>query len=171
MEDENIYETLDEIHNYLRRHEGKITGKELQPALEMLKAHFEQHFPMAEDEKKAFNLLFEKLAIKENGKGLYPALAFLLAAVEFNKIGKVDTLKKIGEYAKRLVKELTPRMWEYQEIVLSPLQKINNACRDVESFLNPRITKTYEYEIKASTLPEAEKQILLEEIKKIAAAK
>ncbi|MDP3742474.1 MAG: hypothetical protein Q8R15_04110 [Candidatus Micrarchaeota archaeon] len=168
MEDKNIYETLDEIHNYLRKHEGKITGKELQPALEMLKAHFEQHFPMTLEEKKAFDLLFEKLSYHDNGKGAFPALAFLLAAVEFNKIGKLDTLKKIGEYAKRLVKELTPRVWEYQEIVLAPLQKINNACRDVESFLNPRITKTYEYEIKASTMTENEKQMLLEEIKKIA---
>ena len=167
MEQQETFAMLDDIHNYLRQHQGKVTGKELQPALEMLKIRFEQKITMETGEKPAFNLFFEKLSYHDNGKGAYPGLAFLLAAVEFQRVGKTQVLKNIREFASALVKELTPRLWEYQEIVLSPLQKINNACRDSESFLNPGITKTYEYEIKASTLSENEKKILLEEMNKI----
>ena len=164
---EELFETMEDIQNHLRQHEGKVTGKELQPALEMLKAHFEKKIEITSEDKEAFDMLFEKLAYNDNGKGKYPALAFLLAAIEFYKNGRIETLKKIREYATTLVKELTPRMWEYQEIALSPLQRINNACRDSESFLNTKLVKTYEYEIQASRLNDRDKNLLLEYVKKI----
>ncbi len=162
-----MHDTLESIQNQVRQHVGKITGKEFQPALEMLKSEFEKNIAISQDEKPAFDMFFEKLAYKENGKGKYASLAFLLAALEFKKFNKIETLKKMGEFAKQIVKELTPRMWENSELILNPLQKIVNACRDSGSFLNPNLAKTYEYEIKASTLTENEKQILLNAIKEI----
>ncbi len=162
-----MYETLENIRNHIRSHVGKITGKEFQPALEMLKQEFEKNAAITPEEKPAFDLFFEKLEYKDNGKGKYPGLAFLLAALEFKKVNKIDTLQKMEEFAKNIVKELTPRMWESSELALNPLQRIVNACRDSRSFLNPKIASTYEYEIKASQLNEREKQILLDAIKEI----
>lgn len=168
---EELYETLQEIQNHLRQHEGKVTGKELQPALGMLKTHFEKKIEITDADREAFDMLFEKLSYNDNGKGKYPALAFLLAAIEFYKTNRLETLKKIREFANALVKELTPAMWEYQEIALAPLQRISNACRDAESFLNPKLTKTYAYEIGASRLNDKDKNLLLEYMKKIAGTK
>ncbi len=162
-----MHETLENIQNHVRSHVGKITGKEFQPALGMLKEEFQKNAAITPEEKPAFDLFFEKLRYKDNGKGAYPGLAFLLAALEFKKVNKKETLQKMEEFAKNIVKELTPRMWENSELVLNPLQKIVNACRDSTSFLNPRIAKTYEYEIKASLLTSQEKEILLAAINEI----
>ncbi|MFH1247055.1 MAG: hypothetical protein V1644_01620, partial [Candidatus Micrarchaeota archaeon] len=154
------------IQNHLRKHDGQITGVELQTSLEMLKNHFEKQVEMSAEEKKAFDKFFEMLSYKENGKGKYASLAFLLAAIEFQKINS-QALEKTCAIAKDIEKELTPRLWQNHEMFLAPLQKINNACRDSQSFLNPKLARTYEYEIKASTLTENEKKILLEEMQKI----
>ncbi len=162
-----MHETLEKIQNHLRKQSGKITGSEFQPALELLKKEIEKEIKITREEKIAFDLFFEKLKYKENGKGFYPSLAFLLAAVEFHKIEKRETLKKIEETAKQLQKELMPRMWEYCELFLGPLQKIIQACRDSQSFLIPNIANTYNYEIKNSALSENEKKTLLEYIKQI----
>src|SRR3989338_1657666 len=118
-----MYETLENIRNHLRQDVGKITGSEFQPSLEMLKTEFEKYLVITPEEKPAFDLFFEKLAHKENGKGKYPGLAFLLAALEFKKINKVETIQKMEEFAKNIVKELTPRMWENSELALNPLQR------------------------------------------------
>lgn len=159
---EKIHQALENIQNQLRQHEGKITGKELQPALEMLKKEIENNIEIVVEEKNAFNLFFEKLAYNENGKGKYPGLAFLLAAIEFHRLNKVETLKKIDELATQIVREITRRLWENSELALSPLQKISNACRDSQSFLTQKLASTYVFEIKASTLNESEKKTLIE---------
>ncbi len=159
---EKIRQALENIQNQLRQHEGKITGKELQPALEMLKKEIENNIEIAAEEKDAFDLFFEKLSYNENGKGKHPGLAFLLAAIDFHRLNKVETLKKMEDLTSQIVKEITRRMWENSELVLSPLQKISNACRDSQSFLTPKLASTYEFEIKASTLNESEKKTLIE---------
>ncbi len=160
----NIFSTLEEMQGYLRKQSGKITGKEFQPALEILKKELEKNIGLKTEEKASFDLLFEKLEYKENGKPKYPGVAVLLAASYFQKTG-VKTLDELETIAKTLSKELTQRSWEYSELFLHPLQRISNACRDIKSFLNPRIADTYEFEIRQSTLLENEKKTLLEFMK------
>ncbi|MBI4406504.1 hypothetical protein HY571_01170 [Candidatus Micrarchaeota archaeon] len=161
----NTFSTLEEMQNYLRKQSGKITGREFQPALQIVKKEFEKNIEINQEQKTAFDMLFEKLEYKENGKPKHPGVAVLLVASEFQKI-ETTLLNRIETLCKALSKELTQRTWEYSELFLHPLQRINNACRDIKSFLNPRIADTYEFEIRQSTLPEHEKKALLEFMKK-----
>lgn len=161
-----IHETLENIENEIRRHTGRITGVDFQTSLEVLKKEIEKEIAITEVEKPTFDLFFEKLAFKENGKGKHPALAFLIATVKIRKLNST-MLQRMTEYCKILTTEVTQRQWNNQELILNPLQKITSACRDAQSFLNPKIAPSYQYEIKASALNEEEKQILLTAIKEI----
>lgn len=162
-----LVDTLDNVQNQLRQHSGKIIGTEFQPMLELIKAEIKNEIKPEPLIQPLFNLFFEKLAYEVNGKGKYPGLAFLLAVVELKKAGKEEILKPIGKYCKNVVNELTPRHWEHDSIALGCLQKIINACRDGQSFLNPKIATTYIYEIKESRLTEEEKKTLVEFIKTV----
>jgi len=168
---EQIAHTLEAIQNQLRKHSGKIIGTEFQPMLELLKIEIEQAIEMEKaieiehEAKPMIDDFFEKLSYQENGKGKYAALGFLLSVMQMKKAGKDQLLPQMGEFCRQVVKELSPRHWEFDSIALASLQKIINACRDGQSFLNPKIAKTYEFEIKESRLNEKEKRMLLEFIK------